>query len=93
MWNLRIAGIELYFLLGWFWIYCFLGWIWESCYMSVMERRLINRGFVSGPFLTIYGFGAVSVYLILRPLERQWILLFFCGAVLATVLELSLIHI
>ncbi len=87
MWNLRIAGIELYFLLGWFWIYCFLGWIWESCYMSVMERRLINRGFVSGPFLTIYGFGAVSVYLILRPLERQWILLFFCGAVLATVLE------
>lgn len=87
MWNFRIAGIELYFLLGWFWIYCFLGWVWESCYMSVMERRLVNRGFVNGPFLTIYGFGAVSVYLILRPLERQWPLLFLCGALLATILE------
>ena len=87
MWNFRIAGIELYFLLGWFWIYCFLGWVWESCYMSVMERRLVNRGFVNGPFLTIYGFGAVSVYLILRPLERQWPLLFLCGALLATILN------
>lgn len=88
MWTLRIAGIELYFLLGWFWIYCFMGWVWESCYMSVVEKRLVNRGFVNGPFLTIYGFGAVSVYLILRPLEGQWLPLFFCGALLATALEL-----
>lgn len=87
MWTLQIAGIELYFLLGWFWIYCFLGWIWESCYMSVVEGHLVNRGFVTGPFLTIYGFGALSVYLILRPLAGQWLPLFFCGAVLATLLE------
>lgn len=77
----------MYFLLGWFWVYCFLGWIWESCYMSVVERRPVNRGFVNGPFLTIYGFGAVSVYLILRPLAGNWPLLFVCGALLATLLE------
>lgn len=87
MWSFRIAGIELYFLLGWFWVYCFLGWIWESCYMSVVERHPVNRGFVNGPFLTIYGFGAVSVYLILKPLEGKWPLLLVCGALLATLLE------
>ena len=42
MWTLQIAGIELYFLLGWFWIYCFLGWVWESCYMSVVEGHPVN---------------------------------------------------
>ena len=87
MWTLQIAGIELYFLLGWFWIYCFLGWVWESCYMSVVEGHPVNRGFVTGPFLTIYGFGALSVYLILRPLAGKWLPLFFCGAILATILE------
>lgn len=87
MWTLQIAGIELYFLLGWFWIYCFLGWVWESCYMSVVEGHPVNRGFVTGPFLTIYGFGALSVYLILRPLAGKWLPLFFCGAILATLLE------
>lgn len=87
MWSFQIAGAELYFVMGWFWIYCFLGWIWESSYMSVVERHPVNRGFVNGPFLTIYGFGAVSVYLILRPLEGRWPLLFVCGALLATLLE------
>ena len=43
---------------------------------------------MNGPFLTIYGFGAVFVYMTLRPLEGKWPLLFLSGAVLATILEL-----
>ena len=39
----------------------------------------MNRGFVSGPFCTIYGFGAISVYLILKPIENHVLLLFLGG--------------
>lgn len=88
MWEYRIFGTELYYILQWFFIYSILGWIVESIYMSFCERRLVNRGFIFGPICPIYGVGALSVYFILRPLEGNWIALYFCGAFLATALEL-----
>ncbi|NLY82664.1 MAG: hypothetical protein GX078_07800 [Clostridiales bacterium] len=40
-------------------IYSFIGWVYESAYSSIRERRWINRGFMHGPFLTIYGMGGI----------------------------------
>ncbi|MFP4365000.1 MAG: putative ABC transporter permease [Spirochaetia bacterium] len=37
----------------------FLGWIVESIYRSFDEGRLVNSGFLHGPFISIYGFGAL----------------------------------
>ena len=87
MWDIQILGVDLYHVLAWFWLYSFCGWIWESSYVSVKEKKLVNRGFVNGPFLTIYGTGAVTVYRILRPVEDKWYLLYFGGMLVATVLE------
>lgn len=87
MWEQEILGIDFYHVLAWLFIYSVMGWIWESCYVSVKERKLVNRGFVTGPVCTIYGVGAVSVYLILRPLDGKILPLFFCGIALATTLE------
>ncbi len=42
-----------------FFIYCFFGWVYESTVVSILERRLVNRGFIHGPFLPIYGVGAL----------------------------------
>ena len=78
MWEQEILGIDFYHVLAWLFIYSVMGWIWESCYVSVKERKLVNRGFVTGPVCTIYGVGAVSVYLILRPLDGKILPLFFC---------------
>lgn len=47
----------------------------------------INRGFVSGPFVTIYGVGAVTVYVILRPVAGNILELYFAGVAVATILE------
>ena len=44
-----------------FFIYCFLGWVWECCYVSVRKRKWVNRGFLHGPFLPIYGSGAIVI--------------------------------
>ena len=38
-----------------FFLYCFLGWVWESCYVSAKRRQWVNRGFLHGPMLPIYG--------------------------------------
>jgi uncharacterized membrane protein len=39
----------------------FVGWIIEVLYRSHRERRFVNAGFLSGPFVPIYGFGAVII--------------------------------
>ena len=46
-------------LLLYFFFYSFVGWIWESSYVSILTKRLTNRGFLTGPMLPIYGSGAV----------------------------------
>lgn len=85
--DFEIAGISLYYIISWFFIYSFLGWAWESAYVSIKNRKLVNRGFITGPFCTIYGAGAVTVYLLLRPFEENLIFLYLGGVVTATVLE------
>ena len=42
-------------------IYAFLGWLMESVYASVKQKRIINRGFLRGFFLPIYGYGALLI--------------------------------
>ncbi len=42
----------------------FAGWIIETLYRSFRERRFVNAGFLSGPFVPIYGFGALIISLI-----------------------------
>jgi uncharacterized membrane protein len=55
--------------------------------MSFCNKKITNRGFMTGPFCPIYGVGALSVYFILRPLEGNYLALFFVGALLATTFE------
>lgn len=87
MWNIQIAGVDIYHIVNWFYIYSFLGWLWESSYVSIKEKKLVNRGFVAGPVCTIYGFGAVIVYLILKPIAGNILLLYICGVIVPTILE------
>lgn len=85
--EVKIAGVSLYYIINWFFIYSFLGWVWESCYVSAKAKKIINRGFINGPLCTIYGFGAISVYLILKDFDENILILYFGGVIVATVLE------
>ena len=49
-----------------FFIYAFIGWIIEIILTIVMDHKLINRGFLIGPYLPIYGFGCVFLVLVLE---------------------------
>lgn len=70
-----------------FFLYCLLGWIWESVYVSVRKRRWVNRGFLNGPCLPIYGFGAILVLFLTMPVCDNPLLVFLFGMLGATVLE------
>ena len=70
-----------------FYVYSFLGWIWECFYVSVRQRKWVNRGFLNGPALPIYGFGAISVLLITLPVEDNIYLVYIMGMIGATLLE------
>ncbi len=70
-----------------FFTYCVLGWMWESCYVSALEHRWVNRGFLYGPWLPIYGSGAVIILIFVLPVQEHLPLVFLAGMFSATALE------
>jgi len=44
-----------------FTLYSFMGWLLETSCVSISEGKFVNRGFLSGPFCPIYGFGTVLI--------------------------------
>ncbi len=70
-----------------FFFYCFCGWVWESCYVSLCQRRWVNRGFLHGPLLPIYGSGAIIILFVTLPVEDSLVLIWLLGMLAATALE------
>lgn len=68
--------INIFNLIMYFVIYSFLGWVLESVYRSFCEKKLINTGFLTGPFCPIYGTGAIIMILGLGHFKDQYILIF-----------------
>ena len=64
--------IETWFL--WLMIYSIIGWVYESTICSIGHRKLINRGFLNGPYCPIYGTGAVLVLLVLGRIQNPVLL-------------------
>ena len=74
-------------LLFFFFVYCFFGWIIESTWVSAHQKRFVNRGFMHGPFIPIYGFGAMALLLVGTPLLKWPVAVFFGGMIAASILE------
>lgn len=68
-------------------IYCFLGWVWESLYVSFRKREWVNRGFLHGPLLPIYGFGAIIILWMTFPYSDSLVRTYLLGSLGATILE------
>ena len=70
-----------------FFIYGFLGWSCEVVFAAVKQRKFINRGFLNGPICPIYGFGVVSVVILMFKYRNNTMLLLLLSVVLVTFLE------
>ena len=72
-------------------LFCFGGWIYESIWVSMIEQNkgFVNRGFLFGPWIPIYGFGMFIIIPVIKKLKLKSIPSIFClGAVLSATAEL-----
>lgn len=72
-----------------FFLYSLCGWIWECLYVSLAKKKWVNRGFLNGPVLPIYGFGAVVILAVTMPFREHLALVFLLGMIGATALEFA----
>ena len=70
-----------------FYFYCLFGWCFESSYVSLKKRKLVNRGFMRGPFLPLYGSGAIMMLMVSMPFQHNILLTYIAGCIGATALE------
>lgn len=57
-----------------FFALAFIGWVWEVCLHLVMDGEFVNRGVLAGPWLPIYGCGALLALTLLKTLrEKPWL--------------------
>ena len=70
-----------------FYFYCFGGWCFESAYVSLRTRKWVNRGFMRGPFLPLYGSGATMMLVVSMPFQDNVLLTYIAGVIGATALE------
>lgn len=80
-----IEIIRNYFLL--FIIYSFIGWIVELINVFIIERKIVDRGFLIGPYLPIYGFGALFIITFLSKYKSDLITLFCMSTIICATLE------
>lgn len=72
----------LIFLLG-----AIIGWIYEEGFSILIEQTLENRGFMYGPYLPVYGFGAIFLVYFLKKYKKYPILIFFLSILITGITE------
>ena len=71
-----------------FFIYSFLGYIVESISVSLMEKKVVwNRGFLVGPYIPIFGTGAMTMMLTLEKYKDDIVALFIMSMVVCLTIE------
>ncbi len=78
-------SIEQIFLL--FIIYSFLGWIVEIIDIYILYGKVVNRGFLIGPYCPIYGVGALIITFTLTEYKENLFILFVMAMFFCVVLE------
>lgn len=68
-------------------IYSFLGWLVEVINCSIVEKKLVNRGFLISPICPIYGCGAILITLVLNNYKDDWFVVFCMAVILCGLLE------
>lgn len=78
-------NIEKIFMM--FIIYSFIGWIIEVTCKQIESGKFVNRGFLIGPYLPIYGCGGVIITLALNKYYDSPITLFVMAMFICAILE------
>ena len=86
--EIPLHGLKLwtkYFLI--FLICSVIGWIYEEIYFLLSDHTLTNRGFLYGPYLPIYGAGAVLITILLKRFKKNALVFFLLTMLVTGILE------
>ena len=81
---IKYNSLQLMFI---FFVFCNIGWVQESIIESLYHKRLINRGFLKGPYIPIYGIGGMTMLLLCMPFRENGFAVYFIGMISCTILE------
>lgn len=54
-----------------FFLFSYIGWVWEGFFVGLRYGEFINRGFLNGPWLPIYGVGCVLMIVLLTRFQKN----------------------
>lgn len=77
--------LERYFLL--FMVYAIGGWCIEEVHCSIIEKKIVDRGFLIGPICPIYGFGGLAMTIFLTKFINSPVTVFCMGVIICAVIE------
>lgn len=77
--------ISKYFVL--FMMYSCAGWIVETSWVAFLSKKVVDRGFLIGPYCPIYGVGALTIIILLQYFSFNPILLFIMTLITCGILE------
>lgn len=70
-----------------FFIGCLIGWLWEVTIHLVEDGVFVNRGVLHGPWLPIYGTGAIMILVVLYKFRKNPWLEFLTAVILCGIVE------
>lgn len=79
-----LVRIFLIFLIG-----CIIGWIYEMFFYRINDGRFIKRGQGFGPWLPIYGVGALAITAFLYKRKNSPVTVFLGSCFISGVIELA----
>lgn len=72
-----------------FFAFSLAGWIWEVLLYLYTDGMFVNRGFLFGPWLPVYGCGSILILLLLKKFIDKPVLTFFLAVAICGVVEYS----
>ncbi len=70
-----------------FFTLAFIGWCFEVLNEIRKGHGFINRGVLHGPWLPIYGFGGLIIYILLKKFYKKPIIVFSLSFLISAVIE------
>lgn len=81
--------IDFMFYVWLFFLLSVFGWFWEGFLYLFKDDTYVNRGFLTGPWLPIYGMGGIMLEILFHRWRDRSFMIFVSSMILCTVLEYS----
>lgn len=81
----KLKKLSLYILI--FFLGSIAGWIYEEIFYRITDGVWVNRGFLYGPYLPVYGYGAVLIVLFTNKYRKNPLIVFLITMLLTGIFE------